>query len=263
MTGAGFRDQFADVVRTEPVNLFAAALLIAAAAHPTTAAADAAEAERSISELVARVPPEGQASDRLRAALVEFGGTEADYETLESSLLPDVLRTHHGLPILLSVVWLEVAHRAGIPAFGVGLPGHFVVAVGQPDSYHELLDPFGGGRHLKPHEIGRIVGRTVTSSDLRPWDPLEILQRILANIRSWARRPERLATRRWALEYALALPRHAIDLERQHGEVLAQLGGFREAAESFERYAELIEPADVQASQGALRKARQFRAQLN
>ena len=263
MTNASFRERFADVVRNEPVDLFAATLLIAAAARPTTATSDEADSEHIISELVSRVSREGSASDRLRAAMHEFGGTENDYEALESSLLPQVLLTHHGLPILLSVVWLEVAHRAGIPAFGVGLPGHFVVAIGQPDSYHELLDPFGGGRRLRSHEVARIVGREVTSSDLRPWEPLEILQRILANIRSWAGRPDRLATRRWALEYSLALPRHAVDLERQHGEVLAQLGGFREAAESFERYAELIAPADAEAAEGALRKARQFRAQLN
>ncbi|CAM5483190.1 hypothetical protein SANTM175S_08449 [Streptomyces antimycoticus] len=51
-----------------------------------------------------------------------FGGSSADYQRLDSSLLQQVLRRRRGLPILLSVVWIEVARRAGAPVCGVALP---------------------------------------------------------------------------------------------------------------------------------------------
>lgn len=67
-----------------------------------------------------------------------------DYQRLESSLLQQVLNRRRGLPILLSVVWMEVARRAGGPVHGVALPGHFVVGFGDP-AEHVLADPFAGG----------------------------------------------------------------------------------------------------------------------
>lgn len=73
-----------------------------------------------------------------------FHGTPADYQRLESSLLHEVLRRRRGLPILLSVVWMEVARRAGAPVYGVALPGHFVVGFG-PEEEQVLADPFDGG----------------------------------------------------------------------------------------------------------------------
>jgi hypothetical protein len=74
-----------------------------------------------------------------------FRGYGDDYGDLRASLLHEVVERRRGLPILLSVVYLDVARRAGIPAYGVGLPGHFVVAVGEPESA-TLLDPYAGGR---------------------------------------------------------------------------------------------------------------------
>lgn len=75
-----------------------------------------------------------QALARLLGERYEFHGTPSDYQRLESSLLHEVLRRRRGLPILLSVVWLEVARRAGAPVYGVALPGHFVVGFGRPRS---------------------------------------------------------------------------------------------------------------------------------
>lgn len=74
----------------------------------------------------------------------EFRGSPGDYQRLESSLLHAVLRRRRGLPILLSVVWMEVARRAGAPVYGVALPGHFVVGFGAAEE-QVLVDPFDGG----------------------------------------------------------------------------------------------------------------------
>ena len=64
-------------------------------------------------------------------------------------MLDLVLTRRRGLPILLSVVYVEVARRAGIQIAGVGLPGHFVVGHFGTDP-PVLLDPFAGGGRYTP-----------------------------------------------------------------------------------------------------------------
>jgi regulator of sirC expression with transglutaminase-like and TPR domain len=59
-------------------------------------------------------------------------------------MLDLVLERRRGLPILLSVVWVEVGRRLGLPIHGVGLPGHYV-AGWFGDGGPILVDPFRGG----------------------------------------------------------------------------------------------------------------------
>ncbi|MGH9719560.1 MAG: transglutaminase family protein, partial [Bryobacteraceae bacterium] len=56
-----------------------------------------------------------------------FRGNTDDYYNPANSCLNDVLTARLGIPITLSVVYIEIARRLGRPVFGVGLPGHFVV----------------------------------------------------------------------------------------------------------------------------------------
>ena len=177
------REHFAAVVRTELVDLGLACLLIAAQADP---ALDTRAAQAELERLARSVDPRRPPVEALRGVLAGFTGDARDYADLRSSLLPDVLRRRAGLPILLSVVWLEVARRCGIPADGIGLPGHFVVRVG--DNYVDnYVDPFAGGARLD------VSG--VPAPHLRPWDAAETLLRILSNIRAWAGPAARPRTR--------------------------------------------------------------------
>src|SRR5664280_459569 len=155
------RERFAAVVRTEPVDLGLACLLIAAQADPTL---DIRAAQAELDRLARSVDPRRPPVEALRGVLAGFTGDARDYADLRSSLLPEVLCRRAGLPILLSVVWLEVARRCGIPADGIGLPGHFVVRVG--DNYVDnYVDPFAGGDRLD------VSG--VPAPYLRPWDAAE------------------------------------------------------------------------------------------
>ncbi|MDY0003198.1 MAG: transglutaminase-like domain-containing protein, partial [Polyangia bacterium] len=84
----------------------------------------------------------GQA-DLLTTLLVdELGlrGDQVDYTHPVNSQISKVLERRRGLPILLSVVWMEVGRRAGMPVEGIGLPGHFIVRVGGEGG--EYADPF-------------------------------------------------------------------------------------------------------------------------
>ncbi len=146
----------------DPPRLDLAALAIATLANPTL---DAAACLHTLDALAARVQveverhlEEGESLARLRAlrhvlADIEgFRGNEHDYYAPENSFLDHVLEHKVGLPITLSVVYLEVARRAGIPLYGVAFPGHFLVACNAGD--HKLvMDPFHNGDILTEHGL--------------------------------------------------------------------------------------------------------------
>jgi regulator of sirC expression with transglutaminase-like and TPR domain len=196
-----------------------------------------------------------------------FRGCAADYERLESSLLHQVLLRRRGLPILLSVVWMEVARRAGAPVYGVALPGHFVVGFGPPGD-QVLADPFDGGRVLTGSDAELLVagatGAPLEPSMLTPADPLEVVQRILNNVRAWAAaRPERTDVALWAVELALLLPAHPARLRLERAQLLVRRGDFVRGAVELEEYAELIEVVDEGAAERVRAEARAARALLN
>lgn len=267
------RARFAEVVRAEPVDLATACLLLGAEVEPDLSPApylaELDELARQARPLLAEAGTPADQAAALRLALGEragFAGAAADYLDLRSSLLHQVLRRRRGLPILLSVVWLEVAGRLGVPAYGVGLPGHFVVAVGTPTGESVLVDPYGGGRVLglpAAAELVRASGGELEPAHLSPWSALDILLRVLNNVRQLGANVERSWTRLWAVELTLLLPRHPVQARREHGELLVGLGDFVRGAAELTAYAEAVAPVDPAAADAALRNARLARARLN
>ncbi|MDQ3848987.1 MAG: transglutaminase-like domain-containing protein, partial [Actinomycetota bacterium] len=142
--------------------------------------------------------PQGQARACAQLLGVGYGfaGDRERYDDPENSFLDVVLSTRRGLPILLSVVYVEVARRAGVPLAGVGLPGHFVV--GHFGAHPPLLlDPFDGGAALQVDADPDLV---------RPWGPHETALRMLNNlVGSYQRRGDLGAAIR-AARMRLALP---------------------------------------------------------
>jgi regulator of sirC expression with transglutaminase-like and TPR domain len=101
-----------------------------------------------------------------------FVGSRREYDNPDNSMLDLVLERRTGLPIALSVVYVEVARRAGIRLAGIGLPGHFVVGhVGASPPI--LLDPFSAGREITT-EVNR--------RHVRPWNAHETALRMLTNL---------------------------------------------------------------------------------
>ena len=138
------------------------------------------------------------ACGRLLGAHYGFAGDRDNYDHPDNSMLDIVLARRRGLPILLSVVYIEVARRAGILLTGVGLPGHFVVAhFGAHPPV--LLDPF---------DRGRILSMPVAEALLRPWQPREIAMRMLNNLVGAFDRRGDLAAAIRAARMRLALPAH-------------------------------------------------------
>ncbi|WP_431042389.1 tetratricopeptide repeat protein [Streptomyces sp. P1-3] len=269
------RRRFAEAAREERPDLALLCLLVGAEADPELDgdAIDAAEIE--LDRLAGLLPfspggPGGWAS-AVAEVLGErhgFHGTPADYRRLESSLLQEVLRHRRGLPILLSVVWIEVARRAGAPVYGVALPGHFVVGFGDPYGEHVLADPFDGGRPLSDDDAALLVagaaGASLDATRLTPATPLEIVLRVLNNIRAWAAaRPERSDVQLWAVELSLLLPSHPARLRYERAQLLVQRGDFVGGAKELEEYADVVAAMEPNAAETMRRQARAARAMLN
>lgn len=117
------------------------------------------------------------------AVRARLGGNRSDYDAPDNSFLYRVLDSGRGIPISLSVVWLLVARRAGLPLRGIGLPGHFVVRCGTDGG--PFLDPFHGGRTLARADCNRILARAGLEPDPRFLAPVQddaIVARMLRNL---------------------------------------------------------------------------------
>ncbi|MFF5445184.1 tetratricopeptide repeat protein [Streptomyces sp. NPDC012888] len=263
--GSRFRAEFAAEARAERPDLARLCLLLAAEADPELDERGMDEADIELDRLAGMLPY-GLRDPREWAAAVGallggragFHGTPKDYERLSSSLLHEVLRRRRGLPILLSVVWMEVARRAGAPVYGLALPGHFVVGFGDPaDRVH--ADPFAGGAAL-----GTGPAALAESAPLEPARTLDIVLRVLNNIRAWAAaRPEQSAVALWAVELSLLLPAHPATLRYDRARLLVDRGEFVAGAAELDAYAEVVGAVDSGAAERIRAEARASRALLN
>jgi regulator of sirC expression with transglutaminase-like and TPR domain len=279
---AAWRRRFAEEARAERPDLATLCLLIGAEADGTLDEAGMDAAQIELDRLAGQLPFRPGGPQAWATALAEhlgahcgFRGTAGDYQRLESSLLHEVLRRRRGLPILLSVVWMEVARRAGAHVYGVALPGHFVVGFGRqgasPSTDFEeqvLADPFDGGRVLTGADAELLVagatGAPLDPSMLTPADPLDVVLRILNNIRAWAAaRPERGDVALWAVDLSLLLPSHPARLRYDRAQLLVQHGDFLAGATELDAYADIVAPVDEPTANRVRQQARAARAMLN
>src|SRR5215211_5282863 len=257
-----------------PQRLDLAALAIAALEYP---ALDPSDTEARLEFLAARVRAVRRASwaaeDQLRAlrkVLVEeerFRGNEANYADPENSFLNVVLVRKLGVPISLSVVWLEVARRAQIPLYGVGFPGHFVVAL---DATHGriVVDPFSSGRSLTADDCLAILKRHSPEAKLsealfEPTSVRAIAWRVLLNLKRVYLQREDQARAVKVEDLLLQLaPNHPGEL-RTRAALLSSLGAYKAALRDLERAMELGPAPDAAALVEAARVLRQRLQFLN
>ena len=118
----------------------------------------------------------------------KFCGNREEYYDPDNSFLNRVLDRRTGIPITLCLIYIEVAGRLGLDVRGIGLPGHFIVAL-----YHEagkiFIDPFNRGEIRSVDDCLEIV-RTYTNETgapdprwLQPIGRKELLARMLRNLK--------------------------------------------------------------------------------
>ena len=130
-----------------------------------------------------------ESATRLAAHLFKgmgFAGNEANYYDPDNSCLTRVIDTRRGIPVTLSVLYLLVAKRLKVPAYGVGTPGHFLLGF-RDEGEPRFLDAFQQGRLLNTAEVRRMLvrnGYEFRPEYLRPCGPREILARMMRNLLS-------------------------------------------------------------------------------
>ena len=174
------------------------ALIVAAEVRPEIDVASGLEALSEIAErarpLVEAARTPSAAVDALNHALFElerFRGNQDQYDDPRNRFLDEVLSRRRGLPITLSVLYVEIARQLGLEAYGIGFPGHFlakVVGVSDVAEREVIVDPFFG-RVLSLDDCAeRVRAAAGDHVDLdldwlRPVSALDIYVRMLNNLK--------------------------------------------------------------------------------
>jgi regulator of sirC expression with transglutaminase-like and TPR domain len=178
-----------------------------------------------------------------------FHGEDDDYYDPRSALLSEALERHAGLPITLSVLYIELSRRAGIDAAGIALPGRFLVKF--TGSFGVIVvDPFDGGRILSTIELQKILdgmyggGVRLREHHLRSFTPRQILARELAQLKAAYLAQHDLARAAASIDRLLILDdRDAYEVRDRAG-LAMQMHAYSQAIELFERYLTLTPSAD-------------------
>ncbi|MCU1381781.1 MAG: hypothetical protein JWL71_478, partial [Acidobacteria bacterium] len=172
--------RFTDAALSSDPDLAGAALLIAHVDYPELDApryvalldflGDEARRRLAVAEAPADTPHDADPRIYAKiAALNEFlfddmgfAGNETDYEDPRNSFLNEVLDRRTGIPITLSLVYMEVARRAGLAVEGVNFPGHFLLRCRTertlPYAEDLIIDPFHRGALRSRETLARQSG---------------------------------------------------------------------------------------------------------
>ena len=249
MDRADVREEFARVAGSpdEKLDLARAALLVAAPEYPLldiehelgTLDSLAAGASRRLGEDRDPLFCVNTLSEYVFDEL-GFRGNQEDYYDPRNSFLNEVLDRRLGIPITLSLVYIEVGKRLGVPLAGVGMPGHFLVRHCQVDDL--VIDPFDGGILLSEEECAQRL-REVTQADL-PWDPRylapisnrEFVARMLRNLKGIYLQRRDHARSLTTIDRLVMLQPQAAHERRDRGLVLYELGQYAQALDDLRGY---------------------------
>lgn len=172
---------------------------------------------------------------------LNFYGNTANYYHPNNSFLNRVLDLKTGIPISLSVIYLEVGWRLGLPLWGIGLPGHFIVGYGSSDD-PIYIDVFNQGRILSEDDclaICRIPPggyATFKEEFLRPMTKQAILYRMLLNLKQIYVRQENWATAYKTVDLMVLVRPREISEIRDRGLLAYRLDKLQEAIFDIKRY---------------------------
>lgn len=185
-----------------------------------------------------------KATNELLFEVLQFRGNGDDYYDPRNSCLNSVLMRRLGIPISLSVVYIEVTRRLGRPMYGVGLPGHFIVGYEDAEARY-WIDPFHSGRILSFADCCALAKQTagvdlrLNPAVLAPVNKRQILVRMLSNLKALYLRGEAFDKARQVLDLLIdAMPEYAEEY-RHRGIVHLRQQNHRAAQVDFETYLRL------------------------
>ena len=178
-----------------------------------------------------------------------FRGNREHYFDPRNSFLNEVLDRRTGIPISLSVLYIEVAQKVGLSLQGVGFPGHFLVKyVG--DHEEIVVDPFNQGEILSRKSLETMLyrlygGKIVFDPDLlEPISKKQILKRMLNNLKIIYLKQNDLIKGLSIVDRLMVLDPASGEDIRDRGLIYLQLECFKQALEDLESYLRLAPHAE-------------------
>lgn len=225
-----------------------------------------AEIERMAARLRGRMPSSPNAQAKVIALNqflfdeLGFAGNADDYYDPKNSYLNEVIDRRRGIPISLSIIYMELGRKIGLPLEGVSFPGHFLVRLGLRGRTL-VLDPFSGGAPLAESDLRKLLKRVIAGSSagsgrvpqhaaddvaaqlpldqfLEPAGHRQILARVLRNLKNIYREKDEPQKQLQVLNRLLLVSPDAHAELRDRGLVYRRLEAFRAALRDLGDYLE-------------------------
>ena len=247
------RQRFAQMMQQpeEAIDLAEAALLVAGAEYPELEINVYLEQLEYHTEAVRQRVAGNPSPDYIVRKMNEylfteqgFEGNMDDYYNPKNSFLNEVLDRRLGVPISLSLIYMEIGQRLGVPLEGISFPGHFLVKFGD-EAEAVVIDPFMKGIMLDnddlEHRLDEIYDDPTESRPplydlLQPAQKKDILLRLLRNLKAVYYQSEEF-------EKALIISEMIFDVVpdcpievRDRGSIYLQLECFRAALADYRSY---------------------------
>ena len=177
-----------------------------------------------------------------------FHGNQEDYFDPGNSCLNQVLERRTGLPITLSVMYMEIARRLHMPVFGIGLPNHFVIQY-DDGNYSTFIDPFHGGRPITVRECFALAGAPVADPVLlRRVTQKQIAMRMLQNLHNVYLKRQDFERAVETLDLTISGAPEIAQWYKYRGVLLVEIKRWQAARRDFRKYLEM-EPEAPDAGQ--------------
>ncbi|MGH8619382.1 MAG: SirB1 family protein [Burkholderiales bacterium] len=197
-----------------------------------------------------RLRPDITAADKIVALNrylfdeVGFKANAQNYYDPRNSYLNEVLDRRLGIPITLSVVYLELGRRLGLALEGVSFPGHFLVKCPLKEGT-VVLDPYQKGaslgvddlqRRLRAARGGGAGGKPPVKALLATATARMIVVRMLRNLQGIHLEAKAWREALWVLDYLLVAEPARAEGYRERAAVYLELECCRAALADYEAY---------------------------
>jgi regulator of sirC expression with transglutaminase-like and TPR domain len=272
-------ERFAEVVSREHFDLAEASLLLAQDAYPDL---DVPGYLGRLDDIAAairkRLAGDAFAEQKVRALNyylfneLRYSGNIDDYYDPRNSYLNEVMERRTGIPITLSIVYLEIGKRIGLNLKGISFPGHFLVKLSVKRG-ELVLDPFTGGEAQSETDLRQRLAQVLPSGDagranleryLEPATPRQIVARVLRNLKNVYMQTRKLESALAVMHrMLLVLPESPEEL-RDRGLLYQQLECFRPALSDLQNYLRRRpEASDAPEIHGRIVELKQATSKLN
>jgi regulator of sirC expression with transglutaminase-like and TPR domain len=244
-------ERFAELVTREQFSLAEACLLLAQDEYPAVdVAGGIARLDAIASTVRGRLGADAAPEQKVAAlnnhlyAELGFAGNQDAYYDPRNSYLNEVLERRTGIPITLSIVYLEVGRRLGLAVQGVSFPGHFLVRLRLARGTL-VLDAFTAGEPCSESELRTRLGRVLPAAEagradleryLEPASPREIVARVLRNLKGIYLKAGKLEQALAVMQRMLLVVPESAEELRDRGLVYAGLECFRPAVADLQNY---------------------------